>query len=119
VHGSWNAELRLLLIHSQLVRNQMGAILKLPGEHSLRAVMPRVALEDDIRRMRATWPIANLRGALAEVSRLRLHSLVDFLEQGAEFFGVSQRVECRLRCRQRTAKPRHLDDASAKKSFQK
>jgi phosphoenolpyruvate-protein phosphotransferase len=46
---------RLLLNYSQLVRTQIGAILKLSQEHSLRVLIPMVTLEDDIRRMRETF----------------------------------------------------------------
>ena len=46
---------RLLLNYSQLVRTQMGAILKLSQEHALRVLIPMVTLEDDIRRMRETF----------------------------------------------------------------
>src|SRR5882672_2373056 len=46
---------RLLLDYSQLVRTQIGAILKLSQEHSLRVLIPMVTLEDDIRRMRETF----------------------------------------------------------------
>ncbi|HEV2971834.1 MAG TPA: phosphoenolpyruvate--protein phosphotransferase [Pirellulales bacterium] len=46
---------RLLLNYSQLVRTQIGAILKLSEEHSLRVLIPMVTLEDDIRRMREAF----------------------------------------------------------------
>ena len=46
---------RLLLNYSQLVRTQMGAILRLSQEHSLRVLIPMVTLEDDIRRMREAF----------------------------------------------------------------
>jgi phosphoenolpyruvate-protein phosphotransferase len=46
---------RLLLNYSQLVRTQIGAILKLSQDHPLRVLIPMVALEDDIRRMRETF----------------------------------------------------------------
>jgi phosphoenolpyruvate-protein phosphotransferase len=46
---------RLLLKYAQLVRTQMGAILKLSQEHPLRVLIPMVTLEDDIRRMRETF----------------------------------------------------------------
>jgi len=46
---------RLLLKYAQLVRTQIGAILKLSLEHSLRVLIPMVTLEDDIRRMRETF----------------------------------------------------------------
>jgi phosphoenolpyruvate-protein phosphotransferase len=43
---------RLLLHYTQLVRTQLGAILRLSREHSLRVLVPMVTLEDDVRRMR-------------------------------------------------------------------
>src|SRR5260221_11245479 len=46
---------RLLLNYLQLVRTQMGAILKLSQERSLRVLIPMVRLEDDIRRMREVF----------------------------------------------------------------
>jgi phosphoenolpyruvate-protein phosphotransferase len=46
---------RLLLDYAQLVRTQIGAILKLSREHSLRVLIPMVTLEDDIRRMREAF----------------------------------------------------------------
>jgi phosphoenolpyruvate-protein phosphotransferase len=46
---------RLLLHYAQLVRTQIGAILKLSQGHSVRVLIPMVTLEDDIRRMRETF----------------------------------------------------------------
>jgi phosphoenolpyruvate-protein phosphotransferase len=46
---------RLLLDYSQLVRTQLGAILRLSREHSLRVLVPMITLEDDIRRMREAF----------------------------------------------------------------
>jgi phosphoenolpyruvate-protein phosphotransferase len=46
---------RLLLHYPQLVRTQIGALLKLSQEHSLRVLIPMVTLEDDIRRLRETF----------------------------------------------------------------
>src|SRR5262249_31954755 len=46
---------RLLLDYPQLVRTQMGAILRLAQEHPVRMLIPMVTLEDDIRRMRETF----------------------------------------------------------------
>ncbi len=46
---------RLLLDYEQLVRTQLGAILRLAPEHSLRVLIPMVTLEDDIRRMREAF----------------------------------------------------------------
>jgi phosphoenolpyruvate-protein phosphotransferase len=43
---------RLLLSYSQLVKTQIGAILRLSGKHHLRILIPMVTLEDDLRRMR-------------------------------------------------------------------
>src|SRR5439155_17972274 len=46
---------RLLLDYAQLVRTQIGAILTLSRDHSLRVLIPMVTLEDDIRRMREAF----------------------------------------------------------------
>ncbi len=46
---------RLLLNYPQLVRTQMGAILRLAQQHAVRLLIPMVTLEDDIRRMRETF----------------------------------------------------------------
>ena len=46
---------RLLLEYAQLVRTQMGAILRLAQEHPVQVLIPMVTLEDDIRRMRETF----------------------------------------------------------------
>lgn len=46
---------RLLLDYAQLLRTQLGAILKLAQDHSLRVLIPMVTLEDDIRRTRQTF----------------------------------------------------------------
>jgi phosphoenolpyruvate-protein phosphotransferase len=46
---------RLLLDYVQLVRTQMGAILRLAQGHPVRVLIPMVTLEDDIRRMRETF----------------------------------------------------------------
>src|SRR5262249_42188026 len=46
---------RLLLDYTQLVRTQMGAILRLAQEHPVRVLIPMVPLEDAIRRMRETF----------------------------------------------------------------
>ncbi len=46
---------RLLLDYPQLVRTQMGAILTLAQRRPVQMLIPMVTLEDDIRRMRATF----------------------------------------------------------------
>src|SRR5262249_18818876 len=46
---------RLLLNYAQLVRTQIGAILRLSRERSLRLLVPMVTLEDDIRRIREAF----------------------------------------------------------------
>lgn len=46
---------RLLLNYAQLVRTQIGAILKLSKAQAVRVLIPMVTLEDDIRRMRETF----------------------------------------------------------------
>jgi phosphoenolpyruvate-protein kinase (PTS system EI component) len=50
---------RLLLHYSQLIRTQVGAILRLSQNHRLRVLIPMVTLEDDIRRMRETFESLN------------------------------------------------------------
>ena len=46
---------RLLLDYAQLVRTQMGAILRLAEKRLVQVLIPMVTLEDDIRRMRETF----------------------------------------------------------------
>jgi phosphoenolpyruvate-protein phosphotransferase len=46
---------RLLLDYPQLVRTQLGAILRLAQEHPVQVLIPLVTLEDDLRRMRETF----------------------------------------------------------------
>jgi phosphoenolpyruvate-protein phosphotransferase len=46
---------RVLLEYSQLVRTQMGAILRLSQEHPVRVLIPMVTLEEDIQKMRQTF----------------------------------------------------------------
>jgi phosphoenolpyruvate-protein phosphotransferase len=46
---------RLLLDYAQLVRTQMGAILRLAQKHPVQVLIPMVTLVDDIRRMRETF----------------------------------------------------------------
>jgi len=46
---------RLLLHYAQLVRTQIGAILKLAQGHAVRVLIPMVTLEYDIREMRETF----------------------------------------------------------------
>jgi phosphoenolpyruvate-protein kinase (PTS system EI component) len=46
---------RLLLDYTQLVRTQIGAILRLSQKQRLRVLIPMVTLEDDLRRMRETF----------------------------------------------------------------
>jgi phosphoenolpyruvate-protein phosphotransferase len=46
---------RLLLDYAQLVRTQMGAILRLAQVYPVQVLIPMVTLEDDIRRMRETF----------------------------------------------------------------
>src|SRR5215470_1649205 len=46
---------RLLLDYAQLVRTQMGAILRLARERPVQVLIPLVTLEDDIRRTRETF----------------------------------------------------------------
>ena len=46
---------RLLLSHGQLVRTQIGAILRLSEQHRLRVLIPMITIEEDIRRMRQAF----------------------------------------------------------------
>lgn len=46
---------RILLEYSQLVRTQLGAILRLAQEHALRVLIPMVTLEADIQKMRESF----------------------------------------------------------------
>jgi phosphoenolpyruvate-protein phosphotransferase len=46
---------RLLLDYAQLVRTQLGAILRLAQNHPVQVLIPMVTLADDLRRMRATF----------------------------------------------------------------
>jgi phosphoenolpyruvate-protein phosphotransferase len=46
---------RLLLDYTQLVRTQMGALLRLAQEHAVRVLIPMVTLEEDVLRMRETF----------------------------------------------------------------
>jgi phosphoenolpyruvate-protein phosphotransferase len=86
---------RLLLNYSQLVRTQIGAILKLSEEHSLRVLIPMVTLEDDIRRMREAFDamiqerkVANPPefGAMVETPAAAL--AIPALSKHADFFCI-------------------------------
>jgi phosphoenolpyruvate-protein phosphotransferase len=86
---------RLLLDYSQLVRTQLGAILRLAREHSLRVLIPMVTLEDDIRRMRDKFAaickereVANPPplGAMVETPAAALE--IAALAKHVEFFSV-------------------------------
>jgi phosphoenolpyruvate-protein phosphotransferase len=46
---------RVLLEYSQLVRTQLGAILRLSQDHPVRVLIPMVTLEDDIQKMREAF----------------------------------------------------------------
>jgi len=46
---------RVLLEYAQLVRTQLGAILRLSQEHPVRVLIPMVTLEDDIAKMREAF----------------------------------------------------------------
>ncbi|HZU35243.1 MAG TPA: phosphoenolpyruvate--protein phosphotransferase [Gemmataceae bacterium] len=46
---------RFLLDFPQLVRTQLGAILRLAEQHEVQVLIPMVTLEDDIRRMREAF----------------------------------------------------------------
>jgi phosphoenolpyruvate-protein phosphotransferase len=57
---------RLLLDYTQLVQTQLGAILRLSREHSVRVLVPMVTLEDDIRRMREVYDAACTQRKVAD-----------------------------------------------------
>ena len=57
---------RLLLHYPQLVRTQIGAILRLSQEQSVRVLIPMVTLEDDIRRMRETFDALSTERKIAK-----------------------------------------------------
>jgi phosphoenolpyruvate-protein phosphotransferase len=46
---------RVLLDYSQLVRTQMGAMLRLSQEHPVRVLVPMVTLEEDAQKMREAF----------------------------------------------------------------
>jgi phosphoenolpyruvate-protein phosphotransferase len=46
---------RVLLEYTQLVRTQMGAILRLSQEHPVRVLIPMVTLEEDVEKMREAF----------------------------------------------------------------
>jgi phosphoenolpyruvate-protein phosphotransferase len=46
---------RVLREYTQLVRTQMGAILRLAQEHPVRVLIPMVTLEEDVEKMRAVF----------------------------------------------------------------
>jgi phosphoenolpyruvate-protein kinase (PTS system EI component) len=46
---------RVLLEYSQLVRTQMGAILRLSREYPVRMLIPMVTLEEDVEKMREAF----------------------------------------------------------------
>jgi phosphoenolpyruvate-protein phosphotransferase len=56
---------RLLLDYAQLVRTQMGAILRLSQGHRLRVLIPMITIEDDIRLMREAFDALSAERAIA------------------------------------------------------
>src|SRR5262249_35453287 len=86
---------RLLLDYAQLVRTQMGAILRLAQEHPVQVLIPMVTLEDDIRRMRHSFDALCTErtiktppafGAMVETpaAALAIHTLARYVD----FFSV-------------------------------
>jgi phosphoenolpyruvate-protein phosphotransferase len=51
---------RVLLEYSQLVRTQMGAILRLSQEHPVSALIPMITLEEDVQRMREVFDATSI-----------------------------------------------------------
>ena len=56
---------RVLLEYSQLVRTQMGAILRLSQEHPVRVLIPMVTLEEDVEKMRETFDALSVERKIA------------------------------------------------------
>src|SRR4029077_7201187 len=56
---------RVLLEYSQLVRTQLGAILRLAQEHPVRVLIPMVTLEDDIKKMREAFDSMSIERKIA------------------------------------------------------
>ena len=56
---------RVLLEYSQLVRTQLGAILRLSQEHSVRVLIPMVTLEEDIEKMREAFDAMSVERKIA------------------------------------------------------
>ncbi len=56
---------RVLLEYSQLVRTQMGAILRLSREHPVSVLIPMITLEDDVRRMREVFEATSAERKIA------------------------------------------------------
>ncbi len=56
---------RVLLEYSQLVRTQMGAILRLSQEHAVRVLIPMITLEDDVRKMREAFEATSAERKIA------------------------------------------------------
>jgi phosphoenolpyruvate-protein phosphotransferase len=86
---------RLLLNYAQLVRTQIGALLRLAQEHSIHVLVPMVTLETDIRQMRDIFDAACAErkiptppkfGAMVETPAAAL--AVPALAKHVEFFCV-------------------------------
>jgi phosphoenolpyruvate-protein phosphotransferase len=86
---------RLLLQYEQLVRTQLGAILRLSQNHRLRVLIPMVTLEDDIRVMREMFESLSAErkvtklpefGAMVETPAAALE--IPALARHADFFCV-------------------------------
>jgi phosphoenolpyruvate-protein phosphotransferase len=56
---------RVLLEYSQLVRTQMGAILRLSQEHPVSALIPMITLEEDVQRMRDVFDKTSVERKIA------------------------------------------------------
>lgn len=61
---------RVLLEYSQLVRTQMGAILRLSQEYPVRMLIPMITLEQDVQRMRETFDALGAERKLANLPEL-------------------------------------------------
>jgi phosphoenolpyruvate-protein phosphotransferase len=57
---------RVLLEYSQLVRTQMGAILRLSQEHPVSVLVPMITLEEDVQRMRDVFDKTSLERKITQ-----------------------------------------------------
>jgi phosphoenolpyruvate-protein phosphotransferase len=61
---------RVLLEYSQLVRTQLGAILRLSQEYPVRVLIPMVTLEEDVQKMREAFDALSVERKLSRPPEL-------------------------------------------------